>query len=104
MGKMFDESKNPPVRGVVDLVIRRFRLFAWMSCVLALYGVGAITVALSIAPAVALLETWLPWSAALPYYLRWPALGLGFARTASLNDSPRFIDALEEAVRDRLEE
>lgn len=32
------------------------------------------------------------------------SLGLDFARTASLNDSPRFIDALEEAVRDRLEE
>ena len=29
-------------------------------------------------------------------------LGVGMRRTASLNDSPRFIDLLESLVRDRL--
>jgi len=47
---MFDESRNPPVHGLVDWVIRRFRMFAWVTCCLVLYMIAASAVGFALTP------------------------------------------------------
>ncbi|WP_257385459.1 hypothetical protein [Tahibacter caeni] len=58
---------NPPARGMLDRVIRRFGLASHVAATLIVYAVAAAALALALAPALALLAFWIG---------RWPAAGI----------------------------
>jgi acetyltransferase-like isoleucine patch superfamily enzyme len=74
----FGTRWNPPPRGRFDRFVRRFGVLTHLSAVLVLYAVAALAIGLALAPALWLLDGWLPWAHAHGAWLRWPLAGFGF--------------------------
>jgi len=80
----FGTRHNPPPSGLLDRFVRRFGVLSHMLAVLALYAVAATAIGVALAPALWLLDHWLPWSRALDSAWTWPAMGVGFGLAAFL--------------------
>ncbi|MFN7551330.1 MAG: hypothetical protein ACK5SH_07125, partial [Pseudomonadota bacterium] len=75
----FGTRWNPPPRGRFDRFVRRFGVLTHLGAVLALYALAALAIGLALAPALWLLDAWLPWAQAQAGWLRWPLAGIGLA-------------------------
>jgi len=72
----FDERKNPPARGALDRIIRRFGTPAWAVVMLLMYAAAATAAGVALVPAIALFERFgVPlWHSTA--WWRLPALGI----------------------------
>ncbi len=68
---------NPPPRGLVDRLIRRFGMVAHLLLVLALYALVATAIGFALAPALWFMAHWLAWCEPWQGPLRWLAYGMG---------------------------
>lgn len=75
----FGTHWNPPPRGRLDRFVRRSGALTHLVAVLGLYALAALAIGLSLAPALWLLDAWLPWAHAHAGALRWPLAGIGVA-------------------------
>ena len=74
-----DDSKNPPPRGMLDRLIRRFSRPAYFIVVLGMYALISITLGIALAPALYGFARIAAWSDELPDPVRWLVLGTGLA-------------------------
>lgn len=77
-GSRFGTRWNPPARNAFDRFVRRFGKLTHVSAVLALYAIAALAIGLALAPALWLMDAWLPWAHAFGDWRRWPLAGIGF--------------------------
>jgi len=69
------DARTPPARGLLDRLVRTFRLPAYLLVVLVLYGIAALALGLALAPALWVLYRLGSAALAISWWLRWPALG-----------------------------
>ena len=74
-----DDSKNPPVSGLLDGLIRRFSRAAYMLLVLALYVCAAAILGLALTPAVIFVASIHRFTAALSVWVYLPSLAFAIA-------------------------
>jgi acetyltransferase-like isoleucine patch superfamily enzyme len=68
---------NPPARGFLDRLIRRFGVAAHVIVTLAVYAIAAIAIGFALAPALAFLSSWLTLWAGSAGSSWWIAVGVG---------------------------
>ncbi|MCI0547745.1 MAG: hypothetical protein L0027_10730 [Candidatus Rokubacteria bacterium] len=76
--KFFDERRNPPPTGAVDRFVRRYNVTTYLILILCLYAVGAVAMALALAPALAFLDRALPLAWEQGGLVRWIGGGAAF--------------------------
>ncbi len=74
-----DDSKNPPPRGFLDKLTRRYSRPAYAIVVLLLYLLASTALGLALAPALWLFVKLFTWTQSLPGIFRWTTMGVGLA-------------------------
>ena len=74
-----DDSKNPPPTGLLDRLTRRFSRVAYVTAVIALYGLASTALGLALAPALWSFGQIAAWSQGLPDVLHFMTLATGAA-------------------------
>ena len=69
---------NPPARGWLDRLVRRFGVTAHVVAVMALYAIASLVIGLALAPALAFVNAWMGWFAEVAGAGAWVLRGIGF--------------------------
>lgn len=73
-----DTTTHRGAGNAIDRFIHRFGPLAHLLVVMVVYAVLAVVIGLSLAPALWLLASWLPWALTQGELLAWPLVGIGF--------------------------